>query len=162
MKEFKVSSWSIDNKTTIYVLTAIIALAGYFTYLALPKEQFPEVVFPQIYVSTVYIGASPTDIENAVTKHIEKQVKSIPGVKKITSKSEQNVSIVIVEFNTDVEISDAKIKVKDAVDKAKTDLPANNTNLKEPQIVEVDVSQLPIMNVNISGDYDLDKLKKYS
>ena len=70
MKEFKVSSWSIDNKTTIYVLTAIIALAGYFTYLALPKEQFPEVVFPQIYVSTVYIGASPTDIENAVTKHI--------------------------------------------------------------------------------------------
>jgi len=162
MKEFKASSWSIDNKTSIYVLTVIIALAGFFTYQSLPKEQFPEVVFPQIYVSTVYIGASPTDIENAVTKHIEKQVKSIVGVKKITSKSEQNVSVVVVEFNTDVEISDAKQKVKDAVDKAKSDLPANNTNLKDPQIIEVDVSQIPIMNVNISGDYDLDKLKKYS
>jgi multidrug efflux pump len=161
MKEFKASSWSIDNKTTIYVLTAILALVGFMTYQSLPKEQFPEVVFPQIYVSTVYQGASPTDIENAVTKHIEKQVKAISGVKKITSKSEQNVSVVIVEFNTDEEISEAKIKVKDAVDKAKTDLPKND-NLKEPQIVEVDVSQMPIMNINISGDYDLDKLKKYA
>src|ERR1700744_6183334 len=115
MKEFKASSWSIDNKTTIYILTAILALVGYMTYQALPKEQFPEVVFPQIYVNTIYIGASPTDIENAVTKHIEKQVKSISGVKKITSKSEQNVSVVIVEFNTDEKIPEAKIKVKDAV-----------------------------------------------
>ena len=161
MKEFKVSSWSIDNKTTIYIVTAILALVGFLTYQSLPKEQFPEVVFPQIYVTTVYQGASPTDIENAVTKHIEKQVKGISGVKKITSKSEQNVSIVIVEFNTDEKIPEAKVKVKDAVDKAKTDLP-KNTNLKEPQILEVDVSQIPIMNINISGDYDLDRLKKYA
>ncbi|HVD98810.1 MAG TPA: efflux RND transporter permease subunit [Cytophagaceae bacterium] len=161
MKEFKASSWSIDNKTTIYVVTAILALVGYLTYNSLPKEQFPEVVFPQIYVNTQYLGASPTDIENAVTKHIEKQVKAISGVKKITSKSEQNVSVVIVEFNTDEEIAEAKIKVKDAVDKAKVDLP-KNTNLKEPQIIEVDVSQIPIMNINISGDYDLDRLKKYA
>jgi multidrug efflux pump len=161
MKEFKASSWSIDNKTTIYVVTAILALVGLMTYNSLPKEQFPEVVFPQIYINTIYQGASPTDIENAVTKHIEKQVKSISGVKKITSKSEQNVSVVIVEFNTDEEISEAKIKVKDAVDKAKNDLPKND-NLKEPQIIEVDVSQMPIMNINISGDYDLDRLKKYA
>ncbi len=161
MKEFKPSSWSIDNKTTIYILTAILGLVGYMTYQALPKENFPEVVFPQIYVSTVYQGASPTDIENAVTKHIEKQVKAISGVKKITSKSEQSISVVIVEFNTDEKIPEAKIKVKDAVDKAKTDLPKND-NLKEPQIIEVDVSQLPIMSINISGDYDLDRLKKYA
>lgn len=161
MKEFKASSWSIDNKTTIYVVTAILALVGLMTYNSLPKEQFPEVVFPQIYVNTIYQGASPTDIENAVTKHIEKQVKSISGVKKITSKSEQNVSVVIVEFNTDEEISEAKIKVKDAVDKAKNDLPKND-NLKEPQIIEIDVSQIPIMSINISGDYDLDRLKKYA
>jgi multidrug efflux pump len=161
MKEFKVSSWSIDNKTSIYVMTFIIALVGFFTYLSLPKEQFPEVVFPQIYVNTIYIGASPTDIENAVTKHIEKEVKAISGVKKVTSKSEQNISIVIVEFNTDVPIPDAKIKVKDAVDRAKNELP-KNTNLKEPQVIEVDVSQIPIMNINISGDYDLAKLKDYA
>ena len=122
MKEFKVSSWSIDNKTSIYVVTILITLAGLLTYMSLPKEQFPEVVFPQFYVSTVYPGTSPANMENVVSKHIEKQLKSITGVKKVTSNSVQDFSSVLVEFNTDVNLSEAKQKVKDAVDKAKNDL----------------------------------------
>ncbi len=70
-KEFKPTSWAIDNKTSIYVITAILAIAGLMSYFSLPKEQFPEVVFPQIYVSTIYPGTSPTDMENLVTKHLE-------------------------------------------------------------------------------------------
>jgi multidrug efflux pump len=160
VKEFKISSWAIDNKTSIYVLTLIISLAGILSYLSLPKEQFPEIVFPQIIVSTVYPGAAPTDIENNVTKHIEKQVKSIAGIKKVTSNSVQDFSLVIIEFNTDVNVPDAKQLVKDAVDKAKKDLPKGL--LDDPSVMEIDVSQVPIMNINISGDFELSKLKNYS
>src|ERR1044071_3606780 len=99
-KEFKPTSWAIDNKVAIYVAVAIISLAGIFTYISLPKENFPEVVFPQIFVTTLYPGAAPKDIENLISKHIEKQVKSISGVKKITSNSVQDYSSVLIEFQT--------------------------------------------------------------
>lgn len=75
-KEFKLTSWSIDNKTAIYVLTVFITLAGIYSYITIPKEKFPDIVIPTIYVSTIYPGSSPVDIENLVTKPIEKQIKS--------------------------------------------------------------------------------------
>jgi multidrug efflux pump len=159
-KEFKPTSWSIDNKVAIYVATAIICLAGIMTYNSLPKENFPEVVFPQIYVATVYPGAAPEDVENLITKQIEKQVKGIAGVRKITSNSVQDFSNVIIEFDTDVEVKEAKREVKDAVDKAKPDLP--NDLPDDPDVVDIDISEVPIMNVNLSGDYDLTTLKKYA
>lgn len=159
-KEFKPTSWAIDNKVSIYVATVIICLAGIMTYISLPKENFPEVVFPQIFVATVYPGAAPTDIENLITKEIEKEVKSISGVKKVRSNSVQSFSNVIVEFETDIDVDKAKQEVKDAVDRAKPNLP---TDLKEdPQVIEIDISEVPIMNVNLSGDYDLQTLKKYA
>ncbi len=159
-KEFGPSSWSIDNKTSIYIATVIITLAGIFAYISLPKENFPEVVFPQLYVSTAYPGTSPGDMENLVSKPIEKQVKAISGVKKVTSNSLQDFSNVIVEFNTDVDVAEAKQKVKDAVDRARPDLP--NDLPQDPQIIEIDVSQIPIMNINIYGDFDLQSLKNYA
>ena len=84
-KEFKPSSWAIDNKISIYVLTFIIAIAGIFSYNSIPKESFPDIIIPTIYINTVYAGNSPSNIENLVTKPIEKQLKSIAGVKKINS-----------------------------------------------------------------------------
>lgn len=159
-KEFKPSSWSIDNKTSIYILTVIITLAGIFTYLSLPKEQFPEVKFPSILVTTVYPGTSPTDMENLITKPLEKQVSAITGVKKITSNSVQDFSIISVEFNTDQDVDKSLQKVKDYVDKAKNDLPSDMPD--DPQVREIDVSQIPIMNINLSGDFPLDKLKKFA
>ena len=159
-KEFKPTSWAIDNKISIYIATIVISLAGVLTYLSLPKEQFPEVVFPQIYVATVYPGTSPSDMENLVTKQIEKQVKSISGVKKVTSNSVQDFSNVIIEFETDVDVTEAKRDVKDAVDKAKPDLPSDLPD--DPQVIDIDVSEFPIMNINLSGDYNLELLKKYA
>lgn len=160
LKEFKPSSWAIDNKTTIYLITIFITLMGIMSYRALPKEQFPDIVIPTIYVSTTYPGSAPKDIENLITKHLEKQIKSISGVKKMTSNSIQNFSNVIVEFNTDVDVPTAKQKVKDAVDKAKTDLPSDLPD--DPTVQEVEFSEMPIMYVNISGNYDLAQLKKYA
>ncbi|MFN6380126.1 MAG: efflux RND transporter permease subunit [Flavobacteriales bacterium] len=159
-KEFFVTSWAINNKTTIYLLTIIITLVGIQSYKNLPKEQFPDIVIPTIYVSTALPSTAPKDMENLVTKPIEKQIKSIAGVKKVTSQSLENYSVIMVEFNTDVEVPIAKQKVKDAVEKAEKDLP--NDPLMVQSVMEVEFSEMPILFVNISGDYDLAKLKKYA
>lgn len=159
-KEFGPTSWAIDNRVSIYIATIFVCLAGIMTYNGLPKENFPEVVFPQIYVATIYPGAAPSDIENLISKEIEKEVKSISGVKKIRSNSVQSFSNVIVEFETDVDVKRAKQEVSDAVDRAKPNLP--NDLREDPQVIEIDISAVPIMNVNLSGDYDLATLKKYA
>ena len=159
-KEFFASSWAIRNRTTVFVATIFITLLGLFTYNNIPKESFPEIIIPKIFIQTVYPGTSPANMENLVTKPIEKQVKSIAGVKKITSNSYQDYSIITVEFNTDVKIPLAKQKVKDAVDRAKSDLPTDLP--KDPAVMDVNLSELPILYVNISGDYDLNRLKNYA
>ncbi len=161
-KEFKPTSWSIKNKTSIYLMMLIVTLIGVYQFLTLPKEQFPDIVIPTIYVQTIYVGNSPKDIENLVTRPIEKQIKSITGakIKKFTSTSQQDYSAIIVEFDTDVKTDIALQKVKDAMDKAKQDLPTDLT--QEPTAQEVNLSDQPIMYVNLSGDYDMTKLKKFA
>lgn len=159
-KEFKPTSWSIDNRTSIFVLTVIITLVGINSYFNLPKEKFPDIIIPTIYVSTMYPGTSPSDMENLVSKPLEKQIKAISGVKKLASNSVQDFSNVIVEFDSDMDVPEAKQKVKDAVDKAASDLPGDLP--KAPNVVEIDFSEMPIMFVNISGDFDLNKLKEYA
>lgn len=159
-KEFKPTSWSIDNRTSIFVLSVIISIFGILSYNSIPKEQFPDIVIPTVLVNTIYPGTSPADMENLVTRPIEKNLKSINGVKKITSSSVQDFSSIVVEFNTGIEVSTAKQKVKDAVDKTKTELP--NDLLKDPMVSEIDLSEMPIMTIHLSGDIDLQKLKKYA
>ena len=161
-KEFKPTSWSITNKTSIYLLMLFISLGGIYQFLTLPKEQFPEIVIPTMYVQTVYVGNSPKDIENLVTRPLEKQIKAITGVKisKFTSVSQQDFSAITVEFNTSVKPDIALQKVKDAVDKAKADLPNDLT--QAPRVIEVNFSEQPIMYVNISGNYSSVQLKKYA
>ncbi len=161
-KEFGPTTWSIKNKTSIYLLVIFVSVIGVTQFVTLPKEQFPDIVIPTIYVQTIYVGNSPRDIENLVTQPIEKQLKGITGAKinKLTSTSLQDYSAIIVEFDTKVEKDVALQKVKDAVDKAKTDLPNDLT--EQPGVLEVNLSDIPIMYVNISGDYDMVKLKKYA
>ena len=160
LKELLVTNWAINNRTSVYVLTIIISLAGLFVFNTIPKEQFPDIVVPTISVVTIYPGATPEDIENLITKPIEKQLKSVSGIKKVTSTSIQDVSIITAEFKTDQKVIDCKNKVSDAVDKAKNDLPTDLDN--DPQVQEFDFSEFPIMNINISGDLPLDRLKKYA
>ena len=159
-KEFKPSSWAIDNKTSIYVITTLLFIIGFFAYQSLPKENFPEITIPKIFISTVYPGTSPQNMENLVTKQIEKQLRSTQGLKKITSNSYQDYSVITAEFNTNVDIKEAKQRVKDAVDKAKQDLPTNLP--KDPEVMDINLADLPILYVNLSGDYDLKKLKDYA
>ena len=161
-KQFKPTSWVIDHKTVTYVATIVITLWGLRIFTTLPKESYPDIVIPQVYVSTVYAGTSPRDMENLVTRPIEKQIKSITGAKirNIKSTSIQDYSSILVEFETNVKVEDAKQKVKDAVDKAKTDLPTDLTT--QPDVIEVAFSDFPIMFVNVSGNYDGLKLKDFA
>jgi multidrug efflux pump subunit AcrB len=160
-KEFFATSWAIDNKISVYVLVFIIAVFGIINYNTIPKEQIPEIVIPMININTIYPGTSPSDMENLVTRPLEKNLKSISGVKKITSRSVQDFSAIIVEFNTGIEIKDAKQKVKDAVDKTRKDLPTDPSFI-EPSVMEIDLSEIPIQYINLSGDIPLDRLKKYA
>src|SRR5215217_8114593 len=162
VKEFKPTSWAVDNKTVIYIMAILITLYGLTKFNTMPKEQFPDIVVPTISIATVYVGNSPKDMENLVTRPIEKQIKSISGAKvnKVNSVSQQDFSLITVEFGTDIKTDIAKQKVKDAVDKARTDLPNNLT--QEPDVQEFNFSEFPIMYVNISGDYDPVKLKQFA
>lgn len=159
LKELSFTSWCINNSTSIYVFTFLITIAGLLVYRSLPKELFPDVVVPTISVVTIYPGATPADIENLITKPLEKQVKSLSGVKKITSNSMSDVSIITVEFATNLNPTLCKQKVSDAVDNGKKDLPTDLDN--DPQIKEFDINEQPIMNINLAGDLPLDQIKKY-
>jgi multidrug efflux pump subunit AcrB len=161
-KQFGPTTWSVKNRTSIYLLMVFVTLMGVFQFVTLPKEQFPDIVIPTIYVQTVYVGNSPKDIENLVTRPIEKQIKGITGakIKKVTSTSAQDYSAIMVEFDTEVKTDVALQKVKDAMDKAKKDLPTDLTT--EPTALEVSLSEQPIMYVNVNGNYDVVRLKKFA
>jgi multidrug efflux pump len=161
-REFKLTSWVIDHSTVTYVATIVITMVGLNIFTTLPKERFPDIVLPQIYVSTIYAGTSPKDMENLVTRPIEKQIKAITGarIRNVKSTSIQDYSSILVEFESNVKVDVAKQKVKDAVDKAKTDLPTDLTS--QPDVIEVSFSDFPIMFVNVSGNYDGLKLKEYA
>jgi multidrug efflux pump subunit AcrB len=162
IKQFGPTTWSIKNRTSIYLLMIFISLIGVVQFITLPKEQFPDLVIPTVYIQTINVGNSPKDIENLITQPIEKQLKSLSGVKvnKITSTSQQDYSAIIVEFDASEDIDVALQKVRDAVDKAKPDLPTDLT--EEPSVLEVNLSDIPIMYVNLSGDYDPVRLKEFA
>lgn len=160
MKEFFMSSWAIDNRITTYVLTIIVTLLGVISFNALPKENFPEIAVPTIYIGTPYPGNNPENIEKNISYHIEKELKAIKGVKEIKSQSIQDFSVIIVEFETSVAIDEAKDEVKEAVDKAKSALPSDLP--QDPIVQDINLSEIPIMFINVSADLPADILKQYS
>ncbi|MFM7628900.1 MAG: efflux RND transporter permease subunit [Algoriphagus sp.] len=159
IREFGLSSFSVDNSTSVIILTLIITVLGLGAYRAMPKESFPEIVIPTVYVGTPYPGNSPVDMENLITRPIEKELKSLSNVKDIKSTSVQDFSTIIIEFTPGIEISKAIQEVKDAVDQAKSNLPTDLD--QEPTVQEVNTSDFPIMNVNISGPYSEQELKRF-
>lgn len=159
-RNFGLTNLSLRNKTSVFILTLLFVFFGTLSYKEMPKSLFPDIVMPTIMVNTTYPGNSPADIENLITRPIEKQLKSINGIKNLSSNSIQDNANIIIEFNTDIEVKTALQEVKDAVDKAKSDLP--NDLDTDPVITDIDFSEFPILNVNLSGDFSLDELKVYA
>ena len=160
IREFKLTTLSLKNRNTVFLLAFVILLFGGISYKNLPKELFPDIVIPTIMVQTTYPGNAPIDIENLITRPLEKEIDGINGIKELSSTSAQDASIIFVEFNTDVNIDDALSDVKDAVDKAKSELP--NDLLFDPLVMDIDLAEFPIININLSGDFSLEELREYA
>ena len=160
LREFSITSFAVDNGTSIFLLAFMILLFGVQSYIDMPKEQYPDASLPTVYVNTPYFGNSAEEIENLISRPIEKEIESIVGVKDVKSTSIQDFSVIICEFNSDMDMEEVIRKVKDAVDKAKPELPNDLT--EEPTVLEVAFSEFPIVTVNLSGNYSNDELKEYA
>ena len=160
LREFGLSSFAVDNATSIFLVSLMIFLFGISSYVSIPKEQFPEASLPTVYINTPYFGNSAEEIENLISRPLEKEIEGISGLKKITSTSIQDFSVMIAEFDADLEIEDAVRKVKDAVDTAKPELPDDLD--QEPTVLEIKFSDIPIVSINLSGDYGQDELREYA
>ena len=159
-RSFWLTNFALENATSIVLLTLMIFFFGLKSYKDIPKELMPEIKWPQVFVTTMYFGNSAEDIENLITRPIEKELNTITGIKNVSSTSIQDVSFIIAEFESDVDLDDATRKVKDAVDKAKSELP---DDLKtDPVVKDINLSEIPIMTINISGNYTNDELKSYA
>jgi len=159
-RQFGMSSLAIDNSTSIFILTLMILFFGISSYNNMPKEAFPEIPWPKIYVNTVYFGNAASDIESLITRPIEKELQSVSEVKNVTSSSLQDYSLIVAEFQSNVDLDVAIRKVKDAVDKAKSELPTDLDN--DPEVLDINMSEIPIMSINVSGSYPNDELKEYA
>lgn len=162
-RQFAITTWAVNNRTTVIVLTILICIMGIRAYVVMPKVSFPEVVTPEVFIGTPYNSSSVVDIEKLITKPIEKELNTISGVDEIKSTSVPNFSSIHIKFDYNVSPTEALRKVKDAVDKARgdsnfpTDLPA------EPNVFEMNFSELmPVMNINLSGDYPVEQLHEYA
>ena len=166
VKYFGLSSWSIDNRKTVFVIIAIILIGGLMSYSGLPRESFPEIIESKIYVSSVNPGNSAEDIEKLITKPLEEAFDGITGVTKITSTSLQDFSTIQVEFQEDITPDEAKVKIKDKIDnvKAQQDWPTIDGGVKvEPNAFDLNMSEMmPIANINLTGDFTSEQLKKFA
>ena len=163
-KEFKLSSWAIDNPSVVYVMIGIFFFLGLSAYFEMPREDFPEIVETKIYVSTPYPGNTAEDIERLITDPLEDKLKNLSNIVEIVSTSQEDYAIITVEFDEDISVEAAKQKVKDEVDskKAGEDWPTFNGAKVEPNVFDLNLSEeIPIMNINLTGDYPVEKLKAY-
>ena len=156
-KEFRPTSLAVDHQTSVLVLFAFITIAGLLAYRAIPRESFPEVELPMIAVNTLYPGVTPADIESLVTRPLEDELSTISDIRDLTSTSVEGYSSIVAEFEATIDIEAALQKVREKVDLARPELPAE---AEEPTIVEFNFSQMPIMQVNLSGQYGLVRLKE--
>ena len=165
IKEFIFSSWAIEHRTVIYVIMAIFFILGISSYFSMPREAFPEINDTKVFVSTIYPGNTAEDIERIVTDPLEEVLKGVSNLVEIRSTSSEDFSVIDIEFDENITIDDAKQKVKDLVDGVKggPDWPIFNNAKVEPNIFELDFSELqPILNISLIGDYPIDQLKVYA
>ncbi|MDR4987280.1 MAG: efflux RND transporter permease subunit [Bacteroidales bacterium] len=160
IREFKPTNIALKNKNTIFLLTLLVAVFGILSYRTLPKELFPEVEIPTVLVKTVYPGNPPADMENLVTRPLENEIYTITGIRELRSTSSQDNSDIFIEFETGINIKDALQDVKDAVDRVKGDLPGDLP--ADPMVLDIDFSEFPIININLSGDFTINELKRFA
>ena len=145
-----ISNAAIRQRSTVFALMLIIVVVGIYSYVTLPRESTPDITIPYVLVVTPYEGVSSSDIESLITNPIERKLRGLKHVEQVRSVSAEGSSMITVEFLPDVEIDDAIQWVRDKVDQAKGDLPDDLEN--DPQILEVNLAEFPVLMVAVSGD----------
>ncbi len=162
-KQFGLSTAALKNVNTVKLLIALLSIGGLYSYINMPREAFPDVAAPEVFVTTPYPGNSAEDIENLITRPLETEFKKISGIDEINSTSKAGFSSIDVKFTFDVDPDKALADVKDKIDDAMGDKEWPKDLPQDPKAMKLDFSELkPIMNVNISGDYKPEKLKKFA
>ncbi len=152
----KITDLSISNRTAVIVLTLALSVGGLVSYVTLPKESQPQIEFAQIIVTTIYPGASPSDVEAIITQEVEREVATLSGLDDLRSTSTEGVSTVIAEFLPDKDIDEAGREVREAVDRAKVEFPSD---VEEPIVSDIDFADFPVLTVNLLTDGSLTALR---
>ena len=160
VREFALTTGALKNRSTVFLMTILVVVIGLVSYVSLPKESFPEVNIPYVAIKTIYPGNPPIDIENLITRPLENELYTIKGIKIMQSSSLQGSSDIMIEFNTNVDIKTALQDVKDAVDKAKGELPSDLDT--DPMVMDIDPSEFPILNINMAGEYSVNQLRAFA
>jgi multidrug efflux pump len=155
-RNFRPTTFAVNHPTSMLVLLAIIAILGMISYTSIPKESRPAIVIPIVAVNTPYPGVSPNDVETLITRKVEEELNTIPEIQVLTSTSMEGYSSVVAEFGAGMDMEEALRKVREKVDRARPELPAD---AKEPEVLEFNLSEIPIMQVNVSGEYGLVQLR---
>lgn len=156
-KTFWLTNFAVDHPISVLTLLVLIILAGLYSYVTIPKEASPDVTVPFVAVNTVYSGVAPQDIETLITRPLEEELNKISDIKTLTSTSVESYSSITAEFEAGMDMTEALQLVREKVDIAKPELPEA---AEEPAIVEFNFSEFPIMQVNVSGEYTLVRLKE--
>ena len=149
--------WLVKRASTVWLVMACIVIFGAMTYVPLPREASPDVKIPMVMVTTPCPGVSPADMESLVTNPLENELAGVADLKKMSSTSAEGVSLVTMEFEPEVVIEEALQRVRDAVSKAESKLPAD---AEDTSIGEISFYDVPILIVTIAGDRDEEELKK--
>ncbi|SMP52856.1 heavy metal efflux pump, CzcA family [Desulfonatronum zhilinae] len=155
-----VNTWALRRQATVLTLLVFLVIIGVYSYLTLPREAFPDITIPYVFVTTTYEGVAPEDMETLITMPIERKLKGLSGVEEIRASSSEGLSTVAVKFIPSVDIDDALQKVRVKVDEAKADLPSDLED--DPVVEEVNFSDIPVIRVVLSGPYSLARLKTWA
>lgn len=159
-RQFRLTTLALRNRNTVILITLLLAVFGVVAYTSMSLEMFPEINIPNVFVKTIYPGNPPVDMENLITRPLEKEIQGITGIKEMSSVSTQDNSDIFIEFNSNVDIQEALQDVKDSVDKARSELPSDL--LLDPVVMDFDFNEFPILSINLSGEYSLTELKEFA
>lgn len=149
----------VTHFRVVLLLILIISGWGIYSYYALPRESNPEIKIPIAIVTTVYPGASPSDVEEFVTKKIEADLSGLKGLEKLTSNSYNSLSSIQVEFDSKENTQDAIRNLRDKITSAKKDI---STEAEEPVVTEISLDDAPIWSISLTGPYDGFTLRSYA
>ena len=151
----RITEAAIRFRATLVVFTVLLVVGGIWSYLSIPKESQPAIEFPLVTVMTLYPGASPDEVEQLVTFPLEREIQGVEGIEEIRSTSTEGVSFILIEFLTDISLSEANRRVREEVDLARPGLP---DEAEDPRVREINIEALPLLTINLLAPYSLARL----